>query len=169
MSDAIIELVKIVGSLSGLFATGFLLWDRYYKHFPVAIIVARPLTSASVNIVHRLSLQNVSDRPVLITWEHSDRAQLRVAKDDSIHGIVKSQLEGETVIAVEAGEEFLLPILKPSNYDDIDRDNVLQIRLRWRFAQPRVWKSDRTILVSIKKRDFDSMVDAYMSPIATDD
>jgi len=94
---------------------------------------------------------------------------LRVAKDDSIHGVVRSQVRGETVVALDAGDEVFLPILKPSNYDEIDADNVLQIALRWRFAQPRVWKPDRTIPISIRKRDFDAMVDAYLSASAPDD
>jgi hypothetical protein len=143
-----VELLKVIGSASGLFATGFLLWDRYYKHFPIAIIVARPVMPGSVNVNHRLLLKNVSDRPILITWEHGDRTQLRVAKDDSIHGVVRSQLRGETVVALDAGDEVFL---------------------RWRFAQPRVWKPDRTIPISIRKRDFDAMVDAYLSASAPDD
>jgi len=62
-----VELLKVIGSASGLFATSFLLWDRYYKHFPIAIIVARPVMPGSVNVNHRLLLKNVSDRPILIT------------------------------------------------------------------------------------------------------
>jgi hypothetical protein len=87
----LVEILKIVGSLSGLFATAFLLWDRYSKHFPVAIIVAQPIIPGSVNIAHRLYLKNVSDRPILISWEHGGMNQLRVAKDHSAHGILRSQ------------------------------------------------------------------------------
>ena len=165
----LVEILKIVGSLSGLFATAFLLWDRYSKHFPVAIIVAQPIIPGSVNISHRLYLKNVSDRPILISWEHGGMNQLRVAKDRSTHGILRSQRKGKTIVSLDAGTEVFLPILKPSNYNEIDPDNSLQIALRWRFAQPRVSKPDRVIPVWIKKRDFDNIVDAYMSSSAPDD
>lgn len=55
MMDTILEFAKTVGSVSGIFAAAFLLWDRYVKHVPVAIIVARPLIDGSQQIVPVLS------------------------------------------------------------------------------------------------------------------
>jgi hypothetical protein len=159
----LLEILKTVGSLSGISAAAFLVWDRYTKHFPVAIIVPRPLIPGSQQIVHRLYIKNVSDRPILVNWEHGDANQLRIAKDESLDGIFNSQLRGQTVISLDAGAEALLPILKPGNYDQIDPDNSLQVDLRWRFAQPLIWKPDRRASVWIKKRDFDSMVDGYLA------
>jgi hypothetical protein len=49
--ETLYEIAKAVGSASGFLAGAFLLWDRYVKHFPVAIIVARPLTEGSMQIV----------------------------------------------------------------------------------------------------------------------
>lgn len=64
--ESLYEIVKAVGSVSGILAGIFLLWDRCIKHFPVAIIVARPLMEGSVQIVPFVYLRNVSDRPLLV-------------------------------------------------------------------------------------------------------
>src|SRR5207237_272162 len=58
-----------------------LIRDRYVKHFPLAIIVARSLIPGSVHIVPVLFVKNVSDRPILVSWENSrDPNQLRIAR-----------------------------------------------------------------------------------------
>ena len=164
----ILEALKIGGSISGLLAGGFLVWDRYIKHFPVAIIVPRPVMPGSRNIVHCLRVRNFSDRPILVLWENiSDTTRLRIGRDQSVRGILESMFERETVIAIGPEAEIFLPLFRPSNYDEIDPDNVLQIDLRWRFAQPRIWKADRKISVWIRKRDLDYMVDHYMPPTDT--
>jgi hypothetical protein len=160
----LIEILKTFGSLSGIFAAGFLVWDRYVKHFPLAIIVPRPIVPYSQNIEPFLFLKNLSDRPILISWANSDPARLRIAKDHSVRGIVKSIVGDETVIALGAGTEVLLPVMRPRSYAEIDADNMLEMNLRWRFAQPMVWKVDRNLPISIRKRDFDSMVENYMPP-----
>jgi hypothetical protein len=76
----IVELLKTIGSISGILAAGFLIRDRYVKHFPLAIIVARPLMHGSINIQPFLFVKNVSDRPILVSWENPrDQNQLRIA------------------------------------------------------------------------------------------
>jgi hypothetical protein len=164
MADTLLEVFKTIGALSGICAAGFLVWDRYTKHFPVAIIVPRPLSAGSRNIAHWLYVKNASDRPILIAWEYGNSNELRIAKSNSVHGVVQSMRYGETRISVDAAADVLLPVFKPGSYDDIDPDNGLELHLRWRFAQPRVWKIDRKIRVWIRKRDFDSMVDDYLPP-----
>ena len=164
MADTLLEVFRTIGALSGICAAGFLVWDRYVKHVPLAIIVPRPIIPDSPNIVHRLLVKNVSDRPILVMWEHGSPNQFRIAKDNSIHGIVKSQISGENAISLDAGAEILLPLFKPPYYDAIAPENGIEVYLRWRFAQPRIWKVDRKLHVWITKRDFDSMIDDYLSP-----
>jgi hypothetical protein len=158
------DLAKTIGSASGILAAAFLLWDRYVKHFPVAIIVPQPLVPYSQQITHFLFIKNVSDRPILVAWEHGDSTQLRVAKDHSTHAIVRSVLRGETIISLGPETDVFLPIIKPSNYDEIDPDNSLEIHLRWWFAQPRTWAAARKIRVWVRKRDLDHMVDGFVPP-----
>jgi hypothetical protein len=95
--EPLFEIAKTVGSLSGIFASAVLIWDRYAKHFPVAIIVARPLSHGSSQIVPFLLVKNVSDRPILITWNAGDSSRLRLAKDQSARGIMR----GITALVVE--------------------------------------------------------------------
>src|SRR5262249_17289077 len=132
-------------------------------------IVARPLIPGSVNISHFLMLENVSDRPILVSWDNGEPNRLRLATNDSIRGIVTSLISGETVICIESKSEMVMPVLKAAKYDDIDAENMLELELRWKFAQPRVWKRDRSILISIRKRDFDNMVEGYIAAQPSDD
>jgi hypothetical protein len=164
----ILEALKIGGSISGLLAGGFLIWDRFTKHYPVATIVARPLAPHSRNIVLFFRLKNFSDRPILVSWENRSEAnRLRIGRDQSTSGIVDAMSEDEIVVALGPEAEVSLPLIRPGNYADIDRGNTLEIDLCWRFAQPRIWKADRKISVWIRKRDLDYMVDHYMPPTDT--
>ena len=70
---------------------------------------------------------------------------------------------GPTVIALGPEQEVFLPLLSINNYGDIDPDNILTTALRWRFAQPIIWNADRTLRVTIRKRDYDDMIDNYVS------
>jgi len=154
------DLVKTVGSFSGVFAAGFLIWDRYVKHVPVAIIVARPLVDGSQQIVPFLFLKNASDRPILVSWDN-DRTKLLVVKDQTLEGIF-SYLDDQTVISLGAEAEVFLPLLKPVTYNEIDADNRMELHLKWRFAQPRIWVADRRLRISVRKRDFEDMIDGFM-------
>jgi hypothetical protein len=160
----IFEAVKDIGSVVALVTACFLVRDRYVKHFPLAIIVARPVMPGSRNIVPSLYVKNVSDRPILILWSNEDATQLRIGRDQSEHGLISAMLEDETIVALGPASETYLPLIRPGNYDEIDADNVLQIGLRWRFAQPRIWKADRKIRVWVLKRNLDFMVNHYVPP-----
>jgi hypothetical protein len=162
MTDFIIDLAKTIGSISGIFVAAFLIWDRYVKHVPVAIVVARPLIVGSQQIAPFLLIRNASDRPVLIYWDNGDWTKLRVAKDQTIRGIVESLVDGQSVVSLGPEGEAYLPVLKPSAYDDIHPDNAMALQLRWRFAQPRIWVADRRLCISVRKRDFEEMIDGFI-------
>jgi hypothetical protein len=97
MTDLVIDLAKTIGSVSGIFAAAFLIWDRYVKHVPVAIIVARPLVEGSQQIAPFLLIKNASDRPVLLYWDNGDRTKLRVARDQTVRGTVESLVDGQSI------------------------------------------------------------------------
>jgi hypothetical protein len=161
MTEFLVDLVRTVGSLSGVFAAAFLIWDRYVKHVPVAIIVARPLVDGSQQIVPFLFLKNASDRPILVSWDN-DRSKLRVAKSQSSRAILRSLGDNQTVISLGPEAETYLPVFTPNTYDEIDPDNVMELQLRWRFAQPRIWVAERQLRISVRKRDLEEMIDGYM-------
>ncbi|MGM4870656.1 hypothetical protein AB7645_05445 [Bradyrhizobium sp. 956_D2_N1_5] len=162
------EWVKIIGSLAGICSAIFLIRDRFTKHYPVAIMFARPIMENSRNIVHFLSVKNYSARPVIVTWEFENHNHLGLAKDSSVHGIVDSVFPGEKEICLGPDAEVHLQVIKPSNFRQIDPENSVQVRLRWRYAQPMLWKADRTIRVWMRKRDFDSIVENYVKPGSKD-
>ena len=152
--ETLFDIVKTVGALSGLFASAVLIWDRYAKHLPVAIIVARPLSHGSSQIVPFLLVKNVSDRPILITWNAGDSSRLRLAKDQSARAILRGIIDDETIISLGPESEALLVLFKPSAYDEIDAENSLEIDIRWKFAQPRIWNAERRII--------DNMLDGHI-------
>jgi hypothetical protein len=93
--EMLYEIGKTVGAISGLFALGLVLWDRYTKHYPVAIIVARPLIDGSRQIVPFLHLKNSSDRPLLVSWSDGDLHKMRVGKGQTLVGILQTLLEAK--------------------------------------------------------------------------
>lgn len=169
MADTALEILKTIGSISGIFAAAFLIWDRYTKHFPLAIIVAQPLMPGSQNIVLFLGVANFSDRPILVSWKNKDVTRFRIGKSQSVRGVLETLFEDETTVALGPKQEVFLPLFKPTNFDNIDPDNPLEINLRWRFAQPRIWTADRKIRVWVRKRDLDHMVNNYTPKDASDD
>jgi hypothetical protein len=66
------------------------------------------------------------------------------------------------VISLGAEAEVFLLVLKPSTYNEIDSDNRMELELRWRFAQPRFWVADRRLRISLRKRDLEDIIDAFM-------
>ncbi|UFW82886.1 hypothetical protein BjapCC829_23135 [Bradyrhizobium barranii] len=159
--DTLYEIAKAVGAASGLLAISLLLWDRYVKHVPVAVIVARPLMAGSRQIVPFLHLKNPSDRPILVSWKDGDHRKMRVAKGQSLEGVLQTMFEGDTTISLDAGADAVLPIFKPRDYDNISPENQMELCLRWKFVQPRIWKVDRSIVASIKKIDLDRLIEGY--------
>jgi hypothetical protein len=159
--EMLYEIGKTVGAISGLFALGLVLWDRYTKHYPVAIIVARPLIDGSRQIVPFLHLKNSSDRPLLVSWSDGDLHKMRVGKGQTLDGILQTLLGGETTISLGPNGDALFPLFKPGAYDIIDVENQIELILRWKFAQPLVWRRVRPLVVSITKRDLDHLIDGY--------
>jgi hypothetical protein len=164
MTESFFEIARTIGSFSGFFAAIVLIWDRYVKHFPTAILVAQPLVDGSSHITLFLLVKNVSDRPILVSWDAGDTSKFRIAKDQTRHGIFQTLIEGQTVICLGPEGDACLPVMKPRNYDEIDLENYVEIDLLWKFAQPRIWTIDRRLRVSLRKRDLDNMIDGYIEP-----
>lgn len=154
--DTLIEILKTLGALAGLASGAFLIWDRFTKHYPVAIIEARPLMEGSRNIVPFLLLKNVSERPILLSWTDGKKTgELRIAKDQSQSGVLKSLFDGETTIALSSQAEAILPLFRPQPYEEIDPENMLELTMHWQFAQPIWWRAPRPLRVQIRKRDLE--------------
>jgi hypothetical protein len=160
----VIEAVKTIGGLAGICSALFLIYDRFTKHYPVAFIEARPLIEGGAHIASFLVLKNVSERPILVSWTDGQADQLIVAKDHSPEGIFRYLQEGETTISLAPQDEAVLPLLRPRTYEQIDVENMMEVELRWRLAQPVLWQLPRRLPVRIKKRDFEALIEGYRAP-----
>lgn len=154
-AEFIWEAIKGLGSVAGLATGAFVIWDRFWRHTPQAIVVSRSLMEGSSNITARLTIKNLASRPIVISWENGAANHLRLAVDDSIHGIVSSLFEGRKVLAIDADQTLEFAILRPYNFPDLDPDDWLYMRLNWKFAQPIVWQPMRKITVALQRHDFE--------------
>jgi hypothetical protein len=107
-------------------------------------------------------LRNVSDRPLLISWKHGDQNGLRIAKAQTILGVVQTLFDGEATLALGPNGEAYLPLFWPRDKEAIDPENMMEVKIKWRFAQPRIWRVDRSIPVAIRKRDLEHLIDGYL-------
>lgn len=150
----------IPGSIVGFVTGGFVIWERFFRYQPSAFVVAKPLIPGGAQKACYLRVVNRSERPILFSWPTGmeDNA-LRIASDHSTRSIVKSLLHGEKAVALDGGEEAIFPILKPGNWHALDLDQTMETLVRWRFAQPMIWKRDRTFRVSISKRSYLLLLD----------
>jgi hypothetical protein len=158
------EFVSGLGALVGL-ATGiFVVWDRFFRHSPTAIVIARPLIpGGKVNGTY-LQVTNRSDRPILVSWKSGVRdGQFGVAAGDSTLQIAESVLDGHRTVVIEPTSAYDFVLLMPPQYSELDVDSRVEARLLWRYAQPVIWQTDRQIKVSVPKRSL-----MLMSPDESD-
>lgn len=160
--DVLLEIVKTLGAIAGLASAAFLIWDRATRHYPVALFEARPLIDGGSNIAMFVRLKNFSDRPVLLSWPNGQGRGLYIARNDSAEGIMRYLFEGETAIVLASQAERVFPLLRPSVYSEIDPENMMELKIRWQFAQPIVWCAPRTLRVTIRKRDFEALIEGYV-------
>jgi hypothetical protein len=147
------DFVQGLGAVVGLMTGGFVLLERFTKHRPVVIVVAPPFgdfKGAQRQLAVRFT--NPSDRPILVESETGAQSgHLRLAQDDSIRGIVTSLLPGSMRFPIDAGATKEFPLLKPPRFAEMDENSECLLQLRWRFAQPILWRAWRSIKVSVTK------------------
>jgi hypothetical protein len=87
---------------------------------------------------------------------------LRIAKGQTVEGVVQTLLDGETTISLAPNGDVYLPLFLPRNAEAIEPENMMAVEIRWRFAQPRIWRVDRSINVAIRKRDLENLLEGYL-------
>ena len=152
------EAIKAVGGFAGFASTAYVLWDRFWQRTPSAIVLAQPVMAGSKNLTPILAIRNVADRPIIVSWRHGPDTGFRLAKDDSVKGIVQTMFPGEATAIVEPDSTRHFHLLKPGNYDEISQENVIDLQMCWKFAQPIVWQARRKIRLSIRKADLEAML-----------
>ena len=153
------DLVRDFGAVVGLLTGLFVLAERWTRHYPQALFSPKPLGGFGRQTV-MLSVSNRSDRPMLVKFENgSVNGHFRAARDDSSHAIITATLPGETWIPIDAGDTRTFPLLKPPNYEHLGDDSQIALRLWWRFAQPILWRGDRSIQMSIEKSTYQRLIE----------
>jgi hypothetical protein len=146
--EAITGLGSVVGLLTGL----FILIDRFNK-VPTAIVLARPLSPGGVSKALYLRVKNNSDRPIFVSWKSGQYpGRLGISQGHSTKEIIASIIEGQRTTVVEPAEfhDFVLHL--PPDASATDPENRVELKLRWRYAQPVWWQLDRPLNVSIPMR-----------------
>jgi len=147
------EVFSGLGAVVGLVTGGFVVWDRFFRFSPTAILFVRPLIPGGVHMGWILRVSNRAERPILLSWQTGNRTgEFLLAADDSMDAIVASMAEGRRTIAVDPGEVRELVVTLPTDFADIDPENYVECRLFWRYAQPMIWKRERYIDVRVPKR-----------------
>jgi hypothetical protein len=116
----------------------------------------------SMQIVPFVYLRNVSDRPLLASWKDGNRDGLRIAKAQTAERVVRTLFNGETTVSLGPHGEAYLPLFLPRDKEAIEPENMMEMEIKWRFAQPRIWRVDRSVSVAIRKSDLEKLIDGYL-------
>ncbi|MGN6284767.1 MAG: hypothetical protein ACTHM2_06435 [Afipia sp.] len=153
------ETTKAIGGFAGFASTAYVLWDRFWQRTPSAIVLAQPVMAGSKTLRPVLAIRNVADRPIIVSWRNGPDTGFRLAKDDSVRGIVQTMFPGAATAVVEPESTRRFHLLKPGNYDEINQENVIELQMSWKFAQPIIWQAPRKFRLSIRKADFEAILD----------
>lgn len=151
----IVPYLTIPGSIIGIITGGFVIWERFFRYEPSAYITAKPLMPGGAQKQCYLRVINRSERPIILSWPNgTENDAMRLATDHSIGAIVNSLHEGEQAIALDGKVEEEFPVMVPPNWDQLEPQQTIEIRVNWHFAQPMIWKRHRSFLVRITKRSY---------------
>lgn len=101
--DLIWETAKGIGAIIGLATGAFVVWDRFYRMTPTAVVVVRPLIPGGIPKATYLQVRNRADRPILVSWQNGQREfSFGIAKDHSTRSIVASFVGGRETIVIDA-------------------------------------------------------------------
>jgi hypothetical protein len=159
MISEAVEWLKLAGSIGGLAASGFLVYDRVYRLRPIVYLQPHE------NHVH-LKIKNTADEALVIdeidifpkvlaivVKEHGEDFLSRV--DASVDAMYGDEPEGGTFSVLRPLEErsFRLVVLK--DCDDLKEHERIRIRCNWRTTR-RPWPFTRSVSVTTTPKDFRS-------------
>lgn len=137
----------------------YLGWQFVTRRIPVAIVVPRKAFALGRDLAQFVQIKNPSDRPLIVTFlDNEAQNELRVMMDSSIRSAVVAAMGRSAETIIDAGERVEFRLAKRADHDEIDPENHLLVRFRWRYAQPFLWRAERTARIVIRKRDYDALV-----------
>ncbi|MGN7878426.1 hypothetical protein [Ensifer sp. 22460] len=154
------EYVNGIGSVVGLITGGFVIWERFFRYAPSVFLIARPYIPGGAQKGAYLRVVNRSERPIIIRWPTgvNDHA-LNIARDHSMRAAIMTALDGEIAIAIDGCSEQVFPVHAPDNIGSIPSEGTMSVEISWSFAQPLIYKRDRTVRVTISKQSYQVLLD----------
>ncbi|WEZ83514.1 hypothetical protein P6U16_01260 [Rhizobium sp. 32-5/1] len=153
------EVFQGLGAMVGLVTGGFVFYEHLMRHAPLAYVVTTPFMEHGSRYAY-VRIDNRSPRPILISWPSGIQDnRFTIGKDHSSRSIVEALLDGERAIAVDGNSTRDLVLLKPPNFGSMPLEGEADVVIRWRFAQPLIWKRERSITVRISKGDLLLLLD----------
>ena len=150
---------QTAGAAAGFITAGIAIWTYLTKDRPTAVVVGAPLGGFGRRDSY-LKVRNRSDRPILLIIQGGrPRTELVVWPDHETKSALYGIMSGtKTTITVEPQSEALLPLIRPSMFDDISDDSEMVATVDWAYAQPPFWRSHRPLKVTISKWAFNAVV-----------
>ncbi|WP_156390479.1 hypothetical protein [Rhizobium sp. Root1203] len=156
-----LDIFQGLGALAGVASFIFVIWEKWFRFYPSAFLVAHPLIEGGAAKSPFLRVQNRSDRPIILTWaDGPSRTAFRIGKDQTTRALVRSLVATETSTPVEGLAVRVFPVYRPEGFDDLDAEAVIELEFLWRFAQPMIYKRDRRVRMQIDKRSVLTLTDS---------
>ncbi|WP_105404136.1 hypothetical protein [Neorhizobium sp. T7_12] len=148
-----LDVFQGLGALAGVASVIFVVWEKWFRFYPSAFLIARPLIEGGAAKSPYLRVENRSDRPILLSWEDGPPyTGFRVGLDQSTRALIRSLIANQTSTALEGLATREFPLYRPEGFDDLALDAAIEVEFTWRFAQPIFYKRDRRICLQIDKR-----------------
>jgi hypothetical protein len=149
MIDVALEVVKALGTIGGLVAPAFLIWDRVVRDRPRFALHMAP-GQPHGNRFSTLLIKNVMDEDLIIDSIVSTPSYLTPALDRQLESIVRAAAgEFDRPLIVEPLGECTLPLVIQKRSDGNENAPV-KIVATWRATRRRwFWKGTVTITTSV--------------------
>jgi hypothetical protein len=155
-----VDTFTIFGSIVAIITGGFVIWERFFRHSPIAFATSDVLVPGGQVRGCYLRIRNRSERPIIVSWPTGiQRNELRVSVDHERGSIIQSLLDGEKAVIVDGMSDGSFVLHPASNWKDLDLDQTMEIVIKWRFVQPMIYQFDRNIHLSLSKRAYLLLID----------
>lgn len=149
------SVVQGFGAIVGIVTGIFVIWERFFRYQPAMFLVAQALIPDGAQKACYLRVINRSERPIIISWPTGiARDALRIAAGSSTRDVVAALIDGHKAIVVDGNETTMFPVHTPPNWQELSREQTVEVVLTWQFVQPLIWKKARSVRISITKQAY---------------
>lgn len=152
----ILSVFQTLGALAGAVSVSILIWDRWVKSRPYAMLTMAP-TDSGGRYELRLRVVNSSRYPIVISQKLPTNG-FGFRHDHSVESTYAHVMRERFEAIVAEGESRLFEVFDPNDFRTMTPDTVIKSTLSWRRAQQPSWVPTRGFMtVHITKSDVDLM------------